>query len=474
MTTTLLRAGAAEGDITPQKNLPNYNGTEMETDTSLPEGEASADTTVKAGPLKCKVLALAAGDKTVEKQGETVIKLDETVVFVACDLTFIDRSLVLRIRDECRWRLNLSPDKIMVTATHTHNAPTVCHTFLTGGKPDPIYLDFLVSQIVATTQKALSNMEEVLVGSGVIPAPAFTGNRRRLRPGGGITFIDSQEHWELNLPPEGPVDPYMSYLFFETPEGRPLAFMVTLSCHNNCCDTFGSGGYHGDFYGSIADALQKNLPSLKSVLSLPAPAGNILWKKESEDNNLCGGALAESIGERCASLLFDAYIKSERKEVGSIKMLCEAFYMRDRGPEESTICDDGCRGDSQWELEFARLRYEPESAAVQERGETGCLVEIAAIAFDDTVIATNPAELFVEYGLQIREESPFPVTMVLELTNGYCGYVPTGEAFNNKGYETHRTVYTSRLKKEAGDLIAAKSLDMINSLYDSLDGLAAK
>ena len=466
MATKLLRAGAAEGDITPRKNLPNYNGTEMETACAPNEGGAAADATTKSGSLKCKVLALAPGDKAFEKNGETVIRPDETVVFIACDLTFIDRSLVLRIRDECRWRLNLSPDKIMVTATHTHNAPAVCHTFLTGGKPDPLYLDFLVAQIVATTQKSLSNMEEALVGSGVIPTPEFTGNRRRLRPGGGITFIDSQEQWELNLPPEGPVDPYMSYLFFETRDGRPLSFMVTLSCHNNCCDNFGGGSYHGDFYGSLADELQRNLPSLKSVLSLPAPAGNILWKQESADNSLCGEALAENIGERCASLLLDAYNNSERKEVGSINMLGDAFYIRDRRPEESTICDDGCRGESQWELEFARLRYEPESEAVLERGETGCLVELSAIAFGDTVIVTNPAELFVEYGLQIREESPFPVTMVLELTNGYCGYVPTGEAFKNKGYETHRTVYTSRLKKEAGDLIAAKSLDMINSLYD--------
>ena len=79
----------------------------------------------------------------------------------------------------------------------------------------------------------------------------------------------------------------------------------------------------------------------------------------------------------------------------------------------------------------------------------------------DVAIATNPAELFVEYGLEIKEKSPFEVTMISELTNGYCGYVPTEKAFAEGGYETHRTVFTSRLAKNGGQIIADKSVEML-------------
>ena len=55
--------------------------------------------------------------------------------------------------------------------------------------------------------------------------------------------------------------------------------------------------------------------------------------------------------------------------------------------------------------------------------------------------------MFVELGLEIRRRSPFQVMFMASLTNGYCGYVPTEKAFEQQGYETHRSVYTSRLDK---------------------------
>ena len=96
------------------------------------------------------------------------------------------------------------------------------------------------------------------------------------------------------------------------------------------------------------------------------------------------------------------------------------------------------------------------------RGATVCPVEIQALSFGDTVLCTNPAELFVVFGIEIRKRSPFRVTLVSELTNGYCGYVGTEEAFDQQGYETHRTVYTCRLAKTAGRQLTETSVAMLN------------
>ena len=76
-------------------------------------------------------------------------------------------------------------------------------------------------------------------------------------------------------------------------------------------------------------------------------------------------------------------------------------------------------------------------------------------------VRTNPAELFSIYGIRIRDASPFEVTIVSSLSNGYCGYVPTSEAFRHRGYETHRTVYTSRLVKDGGDRIERHSVEQL-------------
>ena len=89
------------------------------------------------------------------------------------------------------------------------------------------------------------------------------------------------------------------------------------------------------------------------------------------------------------------------------------------------------------------------------------------------VIVTNPAELFVEFGIEIKVRSPFEVTLVSELTNGYCGYVPTEAAFPQKGYETHRTLYTSRLAKDGGRQITERSLAMLHAVQCG-DGAEAR
>ena len=89
------------------------------------------------------------------------------------------------------------------------------------------------------------------------------------------------------------------------------------------------------------------------------------------------------------------------------------------------------------------------------------------ISFGDVAIVTNPAELFVEFGIEIKDRSPFDVTLVAELSNGYCGYVGPEHAFDQQGYEVHRSVYTCRLAKESGRRITDTSVQMLEDLQST-------
>jgi len=91
-------------------------------------------------------------------------------------------------------------------------------------------------------------------------------------------------------------------------------------------------------------------------------------------------------------------------------------------------------------------------------------VELTVVAVGDLALVCVPCELFAEYGLDIKRRSPFPLTLVAELVNGWVGYMPTQKAFSRAGgYET-KFISTSSLSESAGDRLAARVVEMLKEL----------
>jgi hypothetical protein len=91
-------------------------------------------------------------------------------------------------------------------------------------------------------------------------------------------------------------------------------------------------------------------------------------------------------------------------------------------------------------------------------------VRLNVLRVGDAAVCTNPAELFVEYGLAFRERSPARVTLISELTDGYVGYVPTERAFARGGYETWAAP-TSQLVPEAGEQIVRATQGLLEKAF---------
>jgi len=97
-------------------------------------------------------------------------------------------------------------------------------------------------------------------------------------------------------------------------------------------------------------------------------------------------------------------------------------------------------------------------------------IEISAVAFGDNVVVALPFELFTELGLEIKSKSPYGNTLIIELTNGTSGYIPTREAFSRQGgYET-LTLCSSRFVPETGELIVSQVIELLKEM--SREGFA--
>ena len=88
------------------------------------------------------------------------------------------------------------------------------------------------------------------------------------------------------------------------------------------------------------------------------------------------------------------------------------------------------------------------------------------IQIGDLGIMTLPTETFAEIGLQLKNDSPFGKTMIVELANGYNGYLPTPQQHAWGGYETWRA-RSSYLERKASIKITDLLSAMAHSLHSS-------
>jgi len=89
--------------------------------------------------------------------------------------------------------------------------------------------------------------------------------------------------------------------------------------------------------------------------------------------------------------------------------------------------------------------------------------EIHVVRFDDIAIATNPFELFLDYGNQIRARSKAKQTFLIQLACGCGGYLPTEYAEKGSHYSAY--VSSGTTGHEGGNLLVRETLDIINKMF---------
>ena len=94
------------------------------------------------------------------------------------------------------------------------------------------------------------------------------------------------------------------------------------------------------------------------------------------------------------------------------------------------------------ETEFNKLRF----------------AELGVVRIGDMTLVTAPGEIFVEYGLAIKDGSPDEKTVIVEMANGELpGYVYTADALEDGGYE----VSNSMLTADAGNEIVKAAVALL-------------
>ncbi len=103
----------------------------------------------------------------------------ERIGIVVVDSCMLPRVLIDDAKQRAASRTKLQPDRILVSATHTHTAPSAFAAL--GTEADPNYVPLIRERIAEALVAAEQRMKPARVGWGSAPASEFTALRRWVR-----------------------------------------------------------------------------------------------------------------------------------------------------------------------------------------------------------------------------------------------------------------------------------------------------
>ncbi len=448
MTDKPLRCGAATSNITPPLGV-SLNGGMQDRVAAYIHDELHA---------RCLVL----------ENGEAKLAI------VVCDSCMIPQAILNQAKHLAHSHTGIPLDQMLVSATHTHSAPTAGSVFQS--EPDPRYGEFLAVRIADGIRRAAHNLVPAKIGWGVGRDETQVFNRR-WKMKSGLKLLDPfgrPDQVKMNPPPgsadlvepAGPIDPEVGVLAVQTGDGRPLALLANYSLHY----VGGTAGadVSADYFGAFADRVQQLLragsqdPPFVGILSngTSGNINNVNFREKGEAQppyeqiRKVADRLAAEAARVAAAIEYRSWVPLAMRE---------AKLRLGRRP---TPKDEVARAKfilSQAKdpvLNRVEEIYARETVLLNEYPP---LVEttVQAVRIGDLGIVASPCETFVETGLAIKATSPLKPTFTIELANDYCGYLPTAEHHKLGGYETWRA-RSSFLEIEAEAKIRAKILEQLH------------
>jgi neutral ceramidase len=390
----------------------------------------------------------------------------ESVALVGIDSLAVPRELVLEARAAITKRCGIPGSHVLVGASHSHSSGPVGMiqpgqfdhasplvrklAYEDSSLADADYLRDLQQAIVDGVCSAYERRQEArcAFASGHEDKVAFN---RRLRMKNGLTFSHPGTMNPDVVDYAGPIDPEVGVIAAYDTEDKLLGVIVNYACHA----TTSPGGISANWIYYLEQTIQGALQTPAPVVFLQGACGDI-----TQVDNLTQYARpaperwARQVGGRVGAEAVRTILLAEPGGNIPISARQRVWKIARRRPSSEhlkrsleIVSKDSAKTpghDRIFAKEIVLL-----DALIASEPEVE--VEVQAIQVGPAVFVSNPAEFFVNLGLEIKSGSLFPFTFPVELANGCTGYVPTEEAFSSAGggYETRLTSY-SNLEITAG------------------------
>ena len=361
------------------------------------------------------------GFRRVESEGVTqkiwakaLVFADERegpAILIATDNLCVPDEITTEIASRLRGKLKLKPERLTITATHTHTAPMLKNVAPTlfGTNIPPEHQ----ANIDRYTREFVDNLEKVALKAAKTVAPA------KIEWGlGKVTFAANRRT------KGGPVDHDFPLMTVRDTDGKLRAVWFSYACH---CVTLSHNKVSGDWAGFAQEAIEHDHPGCVAVASVGCGA----------DSNPSSGVKGDKI-----ELAWDQgrQIANEVKRLLSGKLTPITAKPNIRY-DRLDLAFDTPRSRMEWEERAKRTDAVGHHARVNlaklDRGETlptKINYPIQTWVFGDQLaIVLLPGETVVDYSLRIKRD--YDRVWVNGYSNDARCYIPSERVLKEGGYE---------------------------------------
>ena len=442
-------------------------------------------------PLTANIIALESRDGSLS---------NDIAIMVSCDVIGIPEMLLKMVRDKVNKQIpEIDPEKILMTAIHTHTAPVLenglQYSFRyqipkKGVLQVEEYNIFFVQQVSEAIAKAWKNRQEGSVSWGLSHA-AVAYNRRavysKVMSQGSMGEGTVQMYGQTNLPEftniEGMEDHDVNSLFFWDKNGKLIAMTIDVPCPAQ--EVEHRLAVSADYWHPVREKLKQRFGSDLCVLGWIGAAGDQsprpIYRKAAEERMIRLRNLnrMDEIARRIVVAVEEAYqtVKDDRYtnvqlihrvETLSLPMRLVTEKENIFSKRESDIAAAEMAADSSTACDvLAHMTWNRDVVERFEKQKTDpnpkMGAEIHVIRIGDVVLCTNQFELFTDYGIRIQARSKALQTFVIQLAAGAGSYLPTKKAVEGGGYSA--IVQSSSVSPDGGQILVDRTVELINSLW---------
>lgn len=451
-----LHIGGASVSITPDKPVALWG----QMNTRISNGVES--------PVTATVLTLERrdGDKSLERS-----------VMVACDLVAIPKDALARTRELVSAHLPEFPvNKIFLSATHTHTGPVFTegvYEIPKEGVMQPTeYVEFFAQRVADAIVTAWNSRQPGKVGWGLGHAVVALNRRTVYNDGTSVMYGKTDVDNFRML--EGYEDHGVEVLCFWDAHDKLFATAINVACPAQ--EVEGRSFVNADFWHQVREQLRAEHGAGLHILGWTGAAGDqsphVMYRKAAEERmqRLRKVDRLTDIANRIVAAFHEAYAGAVQEKLADVPLVHSMQELtlprrevtrREYELAKAKVAEYSQASGRQTLIYWhggVITRYEAQEAHKVEP----YTMELHVVRVGEIAIATNPFELYTDYGIQMKTRSPALQTFVVQLT-GPGTYLPTQRGVVGGGYSA--IAESNEVGPEGGQILVEKTVETIKSLF---------